>query len=60
MQGVMSALHPIADMCGATSDVCFVPIADSCSAANSPHKHLFSEHEQRRWGAQRGRDGAST
>ena len=24
----MSALHPIADMCGATSDVRFVPIAD--------------------------------
>ena len=24
----MSALPPIADMCGATRDVCFVPIAD--------------------------------
>ena len=24
----MSALPPIADMCSATSDVCFVPLAD--------------------------------
>jgi hypothetical protein len=35
-----------------------LPIADSCNAANSPHKHLVGEHEQCRWGAQRGRDGA--
>ena len=27
-QNVMSALPPIADMCGATTDVRFVPIAD--------------------------------
>ena len=27
-QKVMSALHPIADMCSATRDVRFVPIAD--------------------------------
>ena len=27
-QKVMSALHPKADMCGATTDVRFVPIAD--------------------------------
>jgi hypothetical protein len=26
--GAMSALPPIADMCGATRDVCFGPIAD--------------------------------
>jgi hypothetical protein len=28
LQQAMSALHPIADMCGATSDVPFGPIAD--------------------------------
>ena len=28
VQKVMSALHPIADMCGALVDVRFVPIAD--------------------------------
>ena len=28
VQNVMSALTPKADMCGATSDVRFVPIAD--------------------------------
>ena len=28
MQNVMSALSSIADMCGATRDVRFVPIAD--------------------------------
>ena len=28
LQQAMSALHPKADMCGATSDVCFGPIAD--------------------------------
>src|SRR5262245_43088312 len=36
-QQAMSALHPIAtakaDMCSATSDVCYGPKADSCSAA---------------------------
>ena len=30
--GVMSALPPKADMCGATRDVCFGPIADICNA----------------------------
>jgi len=35
LQKVMSALHPIADMCGATRDVRFVPIADSCTAAGT-------------------------
>ena len=30
MQKGMSALPPKADMCGATSDVRFVPIADIC------------------------------
>ena len=29
---VMSALHPKADMCGATRDVCFGPKADLCAA----------------------------
>ena len=28
VQNVVSALHPKADMCGAKSDVRFVPIAD--------------------------------
>jgi hypothetical protein len=32
----MSALPPKADMCGATSDVRFGPIADSCTAAKPP------------------------
>jgi hypothetical protein len=31
---VMSALPPKADMCGATGNVGYGPIADSCSAAN--------------------------
>ena len=31
VQNAMSALHPIADMCGATRDVRFVPIADIVS-----------------------------
>jgi len=35
----MSALHLIADMCGATSDVRFVPIADI--------RPLVAEHEPR-------------
>ena len=33
VQTGMSALPPKADMCGATSDVRFGPIADSCTAA---------------------------
>ena len=33
VQYLMSALPPKADMCGALAHVCFVPIADSCSAA---------------------------
>ena len=42
----MSALPPKADMCSATRDVRFVPIADMCSAwhvrlANSGHRALF-------------------
>ena len=32
---VMSALPPKADMCGATTNVCFGPIADSCGATKS-------------------------
>ncbi|MGC1997949.1 MAG: hypothetical protein WA704_29080, partial [Pseudolabrys sp.] len=35
MQNVMSALTPIADMCGAKRDVRFVPIADIAPAANN-------------------------
>ena len=31
----MSALPPIADMCGALAHVCFVPIADIAPAANN-------------------------
>ena len=37
VQNVMSALHPKADMCGATRDVRFVPIADICDGAKSLH-----------------------
>jgi CRISPR/Cas system CSM-associated protein Csm3 (group 7 of RAMP superfamily) len=48
-QRVMSALPPKADMCGALADVCFGPIADSCSAANKPlFDHLVGTGEQRR------------
>ena len=35
VQEGMSALHPIADMCAATRDVRFVPIATYCAAVNS-------------------------
>ena len=35
LQKVMSALPPKADMCGATRDVRFVPIADIAPAANN-------------------------
>jgi len=34
VQNGMSALPPKADMCGATRDVRFGPIADTCIAAN--------------------------
>ncbi len=34
-QKVMSAFGGKADMCGALADVCFVPKAYSCTAANS-------------------------
>ena len=46
VQNGMSALHPKADMCGATGDVRFVPIADiqefelavlAFATANQPH-----------------------
>ena len=35
----MSALPPKADICCVCRDVCFVPKADSCTAAK---KHLYS------------------
>ena len=44
MQNVMSALPLIADMCGATKDVRFVPIADIASSFN----HSVGPREQRR------------
>ena len=34
----MSALPPIADMCGALAHVCFVPIADIPRLTQSPHR----------------------
>jgi hypothetical protein len=49
VQKAMSALPPKADMCGATRDVCFGPIADSRSAAKrSLFDHLIGACEQRR------------
>src|SRR5262249_49179244 len=49
VQKDMSALPPKADMCAATRDVRFGPIADSCSAAKeSLFDHLVSAVEQRR------------
>ena len=40
-QQPMSALHPIADMCAATRDVRFVPIADICL-----FDHLVGEQQE--------------
>jgi hypothetical protein len=40
----MSALTPKADMCSATWDVRFVPLADSCSAEK---KSLFEDARNR-------------
>jgi hypothetical protein len=37
VQYVMSALHPKADMCGATRDVRFVPIADIVRIRTTPN-----------------------
>ena len=46
----MSALPPIADMCSALVHVCFVPQANSCSAAKgSLFDRLVGAGEQRRW-----------
>ena len=42
--GVMSALPPKADMCGALADVRFVPKADIRS-----YDHLIGETEQLEW-----------
>ena len=36
--GAMSALPPKADMCGATADVCFGPVADIASFTRSPRR----------------------
>jgi len=45
----MSALPPRADMVQHYRDVCFVPKADSCTAANSPlFDHLVGDGKQRR------------
>ena len=44
VQKVMSALPPKADMCGATRDVRFVPIADIAALLD----HLVGAREQRR------------
>ena len=38
VQNVMSALPPKADICGATADVCFVPIADIERLIRSPRR----------------------
>ena len=35
VQNAMSALHPIADMCGATRDVRFVPCVDGSELARA-------------------------
>ena len=42
VQKVMSALHPIADMCGATSDVRFVPIADIAALVKKGRSAAYS------------------
>jgi hypothetical protein len=41
VQKVMSALHPIADMCGAKRHVGFVPIADIREAICPKEKYRF-------------------
>ena len=45
-QMVMSALPPKAEMCGATGDVRFGPIADSCTAAKGTlFDHVIDDGE---------------
>lgn len=47
---VLSALPPKADLCSAIVNVCFVPNADSCNAANaSLLDHLVGVGKQSRW-----------
>jgi hypothetical protein len=51
-QVVMSALPPKADMCSATRDVRFGPIADSCSATKwiairSPRRRVDHRNEMK-------------
>ena len=46
MQNGMSALHPIADMCGATGYVRYVPIADIAVSLD----HFVSCQENARYG----------
>ena len=43
VQKGMSALPPIADMCGALGDVRLVPIADIASLIRSPHRRAAGE-----------------
>ena len=54
VQNSMSALPPKADMCGATRDVRFVPIADIAEFTryiigdgDQPWRHLDAEHSRR-------------
>ena len=43
LQNVMSALPPIADMCAATRDVRFVPIADMATGpCDGPEENAFA------------------
>jgi hypothetical protein len=48
VQNGMSALPPKADICSAPADVCFVPEADSCNAAN---RAKFDDRGTQVWGA---------
>ena len=47
-QKVMSALPPKADMCGATRDVCFVPIADMAASPGPVRASRSSQAAPRR------------
>ena len=49
LQKVMSALPPIADMCGANTNVRFVPIADIASLIRSPRRPGRAARAKGQW-----------
>ena len=59
VQNAMSALPPIADMCGATRDVCFVPIADISHTCHSATREQAMADFKARWCATKIRSEAN-